>query len=234
MSLSRRFSSKPLFFRALLSPCPQVPEDYGTGSWPYQEQCGTEFLTNRLLGGILRNLSAGRRRCVSAGNSAGRARRGRRPVSIQPTDFTARVIGDDAATFPARAVVGAAEDHRQSPDFAVLMEHPVSEARWLVPRSTVGRDRPDDADRLLARQSADPEGIFEERLNSGTATRATLDEAVPVRLGCRTAITHRAAGSSSVAASAAAAAGWGRGSRPKGWRRRRSRARTPQTRGAPC
>lgn len=43
---------------------------------------------------------------------------------------------------------------------------------------------------LLARQTADPEAFFQERLRSGRESRVTLDQPVPVHLVYRTAFTH--------------------------------------------
>jgi murein L,D-transpeptidase YcbB/YkuD len=48
----------------------------------------------------------------------------------------------------------------------------------------------DFAFHLLARQTPDPKGYFEERLNSGAETRVNLDTPIPVHLDYRTAFTN--------------------------------------------
>jgi murein L,D-transpeptidase YcbB/YkuD len=48
----------------------------------------------------------------------------------------------------------------------------------------------DFAFHLLAPQTADPKGFFEQRLNSGAETRVNLDTPIPVHLDYRTAFTN--------------------------------------------
>jgi murein L,D-transpeptidase YcbB/YkuD len=50
-------------------------------------------------------------------------------------------------------------------------------------------DPRDFAHHLLARQSAEPRGLFEDRLNSGAESRVDLDQPIPVHLDYRTAFT---------------------------------------------
>lgn len=50
----------------------------------------------------------------------------------------------------------------------------------------------DFAYKLLERQTADPVGFFQQRLNTGRETRVDLDQPVPVHLVYRTAFTHAA------------------------------------------
>ncbi len=50
-------------------------------------------------------------------------------------------------------------------------------------------DPRDFAHHLLARQSADPRGLFADRLNSGAESRVDLDQPIPVHLDYRTAFT---------------------------------------------
>ena len=52
------------------------------------------------------------------------------------------------------------------------------------------RDPVDFAHVLLARQTPDPVGFFEERLESGAEARVNLEEKVPVHLDYRTAFTE--------------------------------------------
>jgi murein L,D-transpeptidase YcbB/YkuD len=51
------------------------------------------------------------------------------------------------------------------------------------------RDPVDFAHVLLARQTDDPAGFFEERLRTGAETRVNLEQKVPVHLDYRTAFT---------------------------------------------
>jgi murein L,D-transpeptidase YcbB/YkuD len=52
------------------------------------------------------------------------------------------------------------------------------------------RDPRDFAYALLARQTADPEEFFAERLNTGAESRVDLEQPVPVHLDYRTAFTE--------------------------------------------
>jgi murein L,D-transpeptidase YcbB/YkuD len=212
------------------------------------------------------------------------APRGARHVWVNLTDFTAQVVDDDVTTFRTRAVIGAHEEDRETPEFSDLMEFMVINPSWFVPRTIVvkeylpqlqrnsgaaghlritdssGREvgrgavnfgaynarnfpfsmsqppgpsnalgvvkfmfpnpwniylhdtpskdlferetrafshgcirlqRPRDfAYHLLARQTSDPQGLFQEKLDSGAETRVNLDRPIPVHLEYRTAFTN--------------------------------------------
>ncbi len=212
------------------------------------------------------------------------APRGGRHVWVNLTDFTASVVDDDVTTFRTRAVIGAGEEDRQTPEFSDLMQFMVINPSWFVPRSIIVKEylpqlqrnpnaaghlritdssgnvinrgavnfgaysqssfpyamhQPPGSDNalgvvkfmfpnpwniylhdtpakdlfgrevrafshgcirlaqprefafhLLARQTPDPRGFFEERLQSGAETRVNLDQPVPVHLEYRTAVTN--------------------------------------------
>ncbi|MEQ9259932.1 MAG: L,D-transpeptidase family protein [Roseovarius sp.] len=61
--------------------------------------------------------------------------RGSRHILVNLTDFSARIIDNDAITFETRAVVGANDASRRSPEFSDVMEHMVINPTWNVPRS---------------------------------------------------------------------------------------------------
>ena len=65
------------------------------------------------------------------------APRGARHVWVNIPDFTAVVFDEDVPTFRTRAVVGADEDGRQTPEFSDLMEFMVINPSWFVPRSII-------------------------------------------------------------------------------------------------
>lgn len=65
------------------------------------------------------------------------APRGARHVWVNIPDFTAVLMDDDVPTFRTRAVVGAEEDGRQTPEFSDLMEFMVINPSWFVPRSII-------------------------------------------------------------------------------------------------
>jgi murein L,D-transpeptidase YcbB/YkuD len=66
--------------------------------------------------------------------------RGRRHIWVNLTDFSAEIVDDDAVTFRTRAVIGALEDYRQSPEFSDQMEYMVINPSWFVPRSIIVRE----------------------------------------------------------------------------------------------
>ncbi|TNC69516.1 L,D-transpeptidase family protein [Rubellimicrobium roseum] len=211
------------------------------------------------------------------------APRGARHVWVNLTDFTAMVVDDDVPTFRTRAVIGAHDEDRETPEFSDLMQFMVINPSWFVPRSIIVneylpqlRGNPnaaghlkitDSAGRvinrgsvnfasysarsfpyamhqppgpsnalgvvkfmfpnpwniylhdtpakdlfqrevrafshgcirladprgfayhLLARQSPDPKGVFDSKLQSGAETRVNLDQPIPVHLEYRTAFT---------------------------------------------
>lgn len=63
--------------------------------------------------------------------------RGARHIWVNLTDFTAQVIDEDETTFLTRAVVGAVDPDRETPEFSELMEYMVINPSWYVPRSIV-------------------------------------------------------------------------------------------------
>lgn len=63
--------------------------------------------------------------------------RGARHVLVNLTDFSARIIDDDALTFRTRAVIGKNSRGRRSPEFSDEMDHMVINPTWHVPRSIV-------------------------------------------------------------------------------------------------
>lgn len=66
--------------------------------------------------------------------------RGARHILVNLTDYSARIIDDDALTFQTRAVIGKDMSGRRSPEFSDEMEHMVINPTWHVPRSIVVRD----------------------------------------------------------------------------------------------
>lgn len=65
----------------------------------------------------------------------GDAPRGPRHVWVNLPDFTAKIIDHGQVTFSTRAVVGANEADRQTPEFSDVMEYFVVNPSWSVPRS---------------------------------------------------------------------------------------------------
>lgn len=68
------------------------------------------------------------------------APRGQRHIWVNLPDFSAEIVDDDAVTFRTRAVIGAVEEHRQSPEFSDQMEYMVINPSWFVPRSIIVRE----------------------------------------------------------------------------------------------
>ncbi len=60
---------------------------------------------------------------------------GERHVRVNLADFSAKIIDNDKVTFETRAVVGATDSDRRSPEFSDEMEHMVINPTWNVPRS---------------------------------------------------------------------------------------------------
>jgi L,D-transpeptidase YcbB len=65
----------------------------------------------------------------------GDAPRGARHVWVNLPDFTAKIVDHGQVTFSTRAVVGANEPDRQTPEFSDTMEYFVVNPSWSVPRS---------------------------------------------------------------------------------------------------
>jgi L,D-transpeptidase YcbB len=61
--------------------------------------------------------------------------RGARHVWVNLPDFTAKIVDHGQVTFSTRAVVGANEDDRRTPEFSDIMEYFVVNPSWSVPRS---------------------------------------------------------------------------------------------------
>jgi murein L,D-transpeptidase YcbB/YkuD len=61
--------------------------------------------------------------------------KGERHVWVNLTDFTAQIRDHDKVTFETRAVVGANDPDRRSPEFSDEMEVMVANPSWSVPRS---------------------------------------------------------------------------------------------------
>jgi murein L,D-transpeptidase YcbB/YkuD len=61
--------------------------------------------------------------------------KGERHVWVNLTDFTAQIRDHEKVTFETRAVVGANEPDRRSPEFSDEMELMVANPSWSVPRS---------------------------------------------------------------------------------------------------
>lgn len=61
--------------------------------------------------------------------------RGQRHILVNLTDFSARILDNDAVTFATRAVIGKNDQNRRSPEFSDEMEHMVINPTWHVPYS---------------------------------------------------------------------------------------------------
>ncbi|MGI3211074.1 L,D-transpeptidase family protein [Roseovarius tibetensis] len=68
------------------------------------------------------------------------ADRGQRHILVNLTDFSARILDDDAVTFRTRAVIGKNSSGRRSPEFSDEMDHMVINPTWHVPRSIVVKE----------------------------------------------------------------------------------------------
>jgi murein L,D-transpeptidase YcbB/YkuD len=66
--------------------------------------------------------------------------RGARHILVNLTDFSARIVDDGKITFETRAVVGATNQDKPTPEFSDEMEHMVLNPSWNVPRSIMARD----------------------------------------------------------------------------------------------
>ena len=62
---------------------------------------------------------------------------GARHISVNLTDFKAKIVDFDMVTFETNSVDGAADDDRRSPEFSDTMEYMVVNPSWYVPRSIV-------------------------------------------------------------------------------------------------
>lgn len=69
--------------------------------------------------------------------------RGSRHIWVNLADFSAQIVDNGVVSFTTRAVIGANEADRRSPEFSDVMEHMVVNPTWHVPRSiTVGEYLP--------------------------------------------------------------------------------------------
>jgi murein L,D-transpeptidase YcbB/YkuD len=68
------------------------------------------------------------------------APRGARHIWVNLPDFHAAIVDDDRPSFVTRAVIGATDEARQTPEFSDLMDHMVVNPTWFVPRSIILRD----------------------------------------------------------------------------------------------
>jgi murein L,D-transpeptidase YcbB/YkuD len=66
--------------------------------------------------------------------------RGARHVLVNIPAFTAAIVDDGRVTFETRAVVGAKEPGRYTPEFSDTMEYIVVNPTWTVPRSIVTKE----------------------------------------------------------------------------------------------
>ena len=69
----------------------------------------------------------------------GRANEGRE-ISVNLTDFTAKIYDDGKVTFRTRSVVGKNQSDRRTPEFSDTMEHMVINPTWNVPRSIATKE----------------------------------------------------------------------------------------------
>ena len=63
--------------------------------------------------------------------------RGDRHIWVNLTDFHATIVDYDRVTFSTRAVIGARDDDRETPEFSDMMDHMVINPSWYVPRSII-------------------------------------------------------------------------------------------------
>ncbi|MBT9383782.1 L,D-transpeptidase family protein [Pseudooceanicola sp. CBS1P-1] len=62
---------------------------------------------------------------------------GERHIWVNLADFSAKIVDDGVTTFRTRAVIGARQENRQSPEFSDVMEYMSINPSWNVPRSIV-------------------------------------------------------------------------------------------------
>ena len=66
--------------------------------------------------------------------------KGDRHVIVNLTDFTAKIVDDGVVTFETKAVVGASNDGKPTPEFSDVMEYMELNPTWTVPRGIIARD----------------------------------------------------------------------------------------------
>jgi len=60
---------------------------------------------------------------------------GKRHITVNLTDFSAKIIDNGKVTFATRSIVGKNESDRRSPEFSDMMEFMIVNPTWNVPRS---------------------------------------------------------------------------------------------------
>ncbi len=66
--------------------------------------------------------------------------RGQRHIWVNLTDFSTKIIDDGKVTFETRAVIGASDPAKRTPEFSDLMTYMEVNPDWTVPRGIIGRD----------------------------------------------------------------------------------------------
>ena len=93
------------------------------------------------------------------------APRGGRVIWVNLPDFSAAILDDGIETFRTRAVIGEAEDGRDTPEFSDEMTHMVVNPSWYVPRSIV-------VDEYLPKLRANPGAVPHLELRDRSGRRA--------------------------------------------------------------
>jgi murein L,D-transpeptidase YcbB/YkuD len=65
--------------------------------------------------------------------------RGERHIWVNLTDFHARIVDNDQVTFETRAVVGAQDPEKRTPEFSDMMRYLEINPDWTLPRSILAR-----------------------------------------------------------------------------------------------
>ncbi len=66
--------------------------------------------------------------------------RGKRHIWVNLTDFSTQIIDDGKVTFETRAVIGAADPAKRTPEFSDRMTYMELNPDWTVPRGIISRD----------------------------------------------------------------------------------------------
>ncbi len=66
--------------------------------------------------------------------------RGQRHIWVNLTDFSTKIIDDGKVTFETRAVIGASDPAKRTPEFSDRMTYMEVNPDWTVPRGIIGRD----------------------------------------------------------------------------------------------
>ena len=97
--------------------------------------------------------------------------RGKRHIWVNITDFSSKIVDNGKVTFQTRAVVGARDLDRRTPEFSDVMEHMVINPTWNVPRSIAVKE-------YLPLLQKNPNAAGHLRLTNGrgqVVSRAGLD-----------------------------------------------------------